>query len=119
MPVAPQPVAPQHQFAFTDAGRTFTCRVEPARGQRDAWWWFDVSTEQHQRHAPFRASAADTADAVQARVVAYYDDLLARRAAPPATRWQRSTPAVATPAAPAAPEAAVEPAAEPAPDAAG
>jgi hypothetical protein len=103
MPVATQLVVPQHQFAFTDAGRTFTCHVEPARGQRDAWWWFDVSTEKHQRHAPFRAVPDDTPDAVQARMVAYYDDLLARRAAPPVSRWQRSTPAAAAPAVPAAP----------------
>ena len=103
MPVATQLVVPQHQFAFTDAGRTFTCHVEPARGQRDAWWWFDVSTEKHQRHAPFRAVPDDTPDAVQARMVAYYDDLLARRAAPPVSRWQRSTPAAAAPAAPAEP----------------
>lgn len=96
------PSAP-HEFAFTDDGRTFRCRVEEARGLRDDWWWFSVSTEQHQRHAPFRASPADTPDGVQARVVAYYDDLLARRAAPPAprTRWQR--PAPAAPAVEAAP----------------
>jgi hypothetical protein len=97
-------------FAFDDAGRTFSCRVEGARGLRDAWWWFDVSTEQHQRHAPFRASPSDTPDAVQARVVAYYDDLLARRAAPPVTRWNRGTPAASAGAAPA-PAAEAAPAA--------
>jgi hypothetical protein len=97
------PDAPQ-EFAFDDAGRTFTCRVEAARGLRDAWWWFDVSTERHQRHAPFRASATDTADAVQARMVAYYDDLLARRAAPPVTRWNRSAPAAPAAAAAVTPD---------------
>ncbi|GJG85759.1 hypothetical protein tb265_09400 [Gemmatimonadetes bacterium T265] len=78
------------EFAFTDGDRTFTCRVEASRAARtDAWWWFDVSTERHQRHAPFRAAAGDTLHDVATRVVAYYDDLLARRAAPPVTRWQR------------------------------
>jgi hypothetical protein len=37
---------------------------------------------------------------VQQRIVAYYDDLLARRAAPSVPRWQRARPAVAA-AAPA------------------
>jgi hypothetical protein len=88
-------------FAFVDDGRTFTCNVEASRHARtDAWWWFVVSTEQHQRHAPFRAEADDTPDAVQARVVAYYDDLLARRAAPAMNRWnRRHVTAAATPAA--------------------
>ncbi len=80
--------APQ-EFAFTDGDRTFTCRVEASRMRADAWWWFHVSTERHQRHAPFRAAVGDTPNDVAARVVAYYDDLLARRAAPPVTRWQR------------------------------
>ena len=89
-------------FAFVDADRTFTCVVEASRHARnDAWWWFVVSTEQHQRHAPFRAEADDTPAGVQARVVAYYDDLLARRAAPAANRWnRRPVPAAATPALP-------------------
>ncbi|HEY0777446.1 MAG TPA: hypothetical protein VGD56_05710 [Gemmatirosa sp.] len=78
------------EFAFTDGDRTFVCRVEASRTVRaDAWWWFHVSTERHQRHAPFRAAASDTLDDVATRMVAYYDDLLARRAAPPVTRWQR------------------------------
>jgi hypothetical protein len=77
-------------FDFVDAGRTFNCRVEAARAPRtDTWWWFEVSTERHARHAPFRAADGDTADDVRARVVAYYDDLLARRAAPSQPYWQR------------------------------
>lgn len=77
-------------FSFVDAGRTFTCRVEGSRPRSgDSWWWFDVSTERHERHAPFRAESSDTADAVRARVVAYYDELLARRAAPAQSRWQQ------------------------------
>ena len=89
-------------FAFVDDGRTFTCNVEASRHARtDAWWWFVVSTEQHQRHAPFRAEADDTPAVIQARVVAYYDDLLARRAAPAMNRWSRRGAPAATPAVPA------------------
>ena len=76
---------PDHRagFSFVDAGRTFTCRVESSRPDAgDAWWWFDVSTERDERHAPFRADASDTTRGVQARVVSYYDELLAHRAAP-------------------------------------
>lgn len=100
-------------FAFIDDGRTFTCRVEASRHARsDAWWWFAVSTEQHQRHAPFRAEAGDTPGDVQARVVAYYDDLLARRAAPAVNRWSRRhvTPAAAGATTAALPEAPILPA---------
>jgi hypothetical protein len=91
-------------FSFVDAGRTFTCRVESSRPDAgDAWWWFDVSTARHERHAPFRAEASDTAVGVQARVVSYYDELLARRAAPAQGRWnsrfRAKTPAGAPPAA--------------------
>ena len=77
-------------FAFVDGDRTFTCRVEAARhAPAETWWWFEVSTESYQRHAPFRAAATDTPRDVQARVVAYYDNLLARRAAPAQPRWGR------------------------------
>jgi len=83
------------EFSFVDAGRTFTCHVEAMRPRStDAWWWFVVSTARYERHAPFRAESSDTPDAVRDRVVAYYDELLARRAAPAQPRWQRR-PAVA------------------------
>lgn len=73
----------EQDFTFVDAGRTFTCQVEASRpGAGDAWWWFAVSTERHQRHAPFRALDGDSRESVRQRVVTYYDDLLARRAAP-------------------------------------
>src|SRR5690349_21154755 len=56
--VATAAIVPKRAFTFEDAGRTFNARVEPLRPSgADAWWWFDVSTEQHQRHAPFRAEA--------------------------------------------------------------
>jgi hypothetical protein len=77
-------------FTFVDGERTFTCQVEaPCRAPAEAWWWFRVSTESYQRHAPFRAATTDTRGDVQARVVAYYDTLLARRAEPPRPRWER------------------------------
>lgn len=97
-------IVPRRSFTFEDAGRTFNARVEPLRPSgTDAWWWFDVSTEQHQRHAPFRAEPGDSLETVQARIVKYYDELLARRAEPAPSRWNRrpstpGTPAVAAPA---------------------
>jgi hypothetical protein len=91
-------------FAFTDGGRTFSCSVETMHGPRaEAWWWFRVSTDDHQRYAPFRAEPDDTTERVQHRVVAYYDNLLARRAEPARGNWPRGRrPAVvAAPATPA------------------
>ena len=96
-------IVPRRSFTFEDAGRTFNARVEPLRPSgTDAWWWFDVSTEQHQRHAPFRAEPGDSLETVQARIVKYYDELLARRAEPAPSRWNRrpstpGTPAVTAP----------------------
>jgi len=70
-------------LAFTDGGRAYTCRVEtPQRGRADAWWWFAV-TGDDARYAPFRADADDTPDSVQPRVVAYYEDRIARRGGAP------------------------------------
>jgi hypothetical protein len=84
------------EFAFVDGDRTFTCRVEASRrAPAEAWWWFEVSTERDQRHAPFRAEPADTCREVQRRVVAYYDNLLERRAAPARPRWERRAPTAA------------------------
>jgi hypothetical protein len=80
-------------FEFVDAGRTFTCVPEPLRtaSREEGWWWFRVGGDTRgQRYAPFRTAAGDTEDAVHARVVAYYDDLLARRAMPaPSNHWGR------------------------------
>jgi hypothetical protein len=78
------------RFAFVDEGRTFDCSVEtPGRPGADAWWWFSVSTDATLRYAPFRAEPADTTDGVQRRVVAYYENLLARRAEPNRGNWPR------------------------------
>jgi hypothetical protein len=84
-------------FEFVDAGRTFTCSVEAPRAARpEGWWWFRVTPDvRDQRYAPFRASADDTRDGVRTRIVAYYDDLLARRAMPSTnTPWARRRPGV-------------------------
>ena len=77
-------------LAFTDHDRTFTCTVAPRRASESVlWWWFLVS-DGTSRYAPFIAASDDTAQSVQARVVAYYDDHLARRAAPAIPRWRRA-----------------------------
>jgi hypothetical protein len=87
---------------FIDAGRTFSCSVAPRRASESAlWWWFRVSSDAANRYAPFLAESGDTPASIQARIVAYYDELLVRRAAPSVPRWQRARPAA--PAVPATP----------------
>lgn len=83
-------------FEFDQAGRVFTCSVEasPVTGG-DPWWWFRVSTERSaQRYAPFRHVASESLAEVQHRIVAYYDDLVARRAMPAVPYWRRGRPPV-------------------------
>jgi hypothetical protein len=95
----------KESFEFVDGGgRKFSCSAEQMRkSSPEKWWWFRVSSERHQRYAPFRASAGDTHRNVQSRIIAYYDDLLARRAMPATSYYRRNAPAAA--AAPAAPAA--------------
>ena len=77
-------------FEFVDNDRTFTCTVEKAHALgNEPWWWFSVSTDDRQRYAPFRAMSGDTQKSVRTRIVTYYDDLLARRAAPATPYWRR------------------------------
>jgi hypothetical protein len=76
-------------FEFVEGGRRFSCKVEALRATREDWWWFSVSSEAHQRFAPFRASEDDTLESVRARVTAYYEEMLARRLLPPVTQWRR------------------------------
>jgi hypothetical protein len=99
-------------FDFTDGDRTFSCTVEGAHAApRGAWWWFRVSTDDRHRYAPFQASPKDTRASVSSRVVAYYDDLMTRRAAPAASYWRRGAPQKpAVAGAPAAEPAAAAPA---------
>lgn len=91
-------------FQFVHGERTFICTVEaPWKSSTEAWWWFRVSSDAHHRYAPFKATPADTRESVRKRVVAYYENLLARRAEPPTSYWRRGAPA--KPAATAAPQA--------------
>ena len=72
-------ISTRNAFDFVDSGRTYTCRVEELhRGRPEPWWWFDVSGDRS-RYAPFRAEETDTESSVQDRMVAYYEDLVARR----------------------------------------
>lgn len=96
-------------FQFDDAGRTFKCTLEAQeKTPSEKWWWFTVSTDSRTRYAPFRAEAKDNETNVKKRIVAYYDNMLAARAAPPTPRWNGKPKPVVTPgaAAPAAPAAA-------------
>jgi hypothetical protein len=94
--------APIEGFEFVDAGRRFTCCVEVrSSGASEGWWWFRVAPDARgQRYAPFRAAPDDTREDVRARIVAYYDDLQARLAAPATNRYwgRRSGGARGTPA---------------------
>lgn len=78
-------------FDFEFDGRTYRCVVEQPRAARDqAWWWFQVSGDA-QRYAPFHAVVGDSRKSVESRIVAYYTNLLARRAEPrvPRGHWAR------------------------------
>jgi len=85
-------------FTFVDGGRTFTCSVEVRAPRPEAWWWFGVSTEQHNRYAPFLAQSDDSQESVQQRIVAYYEDMLFKRSQPSVRQFGRGRPR-ATPAA--------------------
>src|ERR1700674_132862 len=86
-------------FEFVDAGRKFICSVEvPGQTGMRPWWWFRLDNGTSTRYAPFEASPSDTKQSVQARIVAYYAELLAIEARPPLQRpvWrkpERPTPA--------------------------
>jgi hypothetical protein len=71
------------EFEFVDAGRTFFCSVEaPRHAGMPPWWWFRLDTGKSTRYAPFEALATDTKQSVQARIVAYYAEVLAIAARP-------------------------------------
>lgn len=93
-------------FQFVDGGRTYRCRVETPAARGGAapvsWWWFEVSGDQN-RYAPFHAQADDTESSVKERVVAYYQQLLVRRAEPARAWHNRPRPRTDAPAAPSAP----------------
>jgi hypothetical protein len=80
----------QESFEFEDGGRKFACSAEKMRqSSPEKWWWFRVSTDEHNRYAPFRVESGDTPATVGPRVVAFYDDMLVKRNAPTVNRWQR------------------------------
>ena len=87
------------EFEFIDGERRFFCSVEaPGKSGMPLWWWFRLDNGTSTRYAPFEASANDTKQSVQARIVAYYAELLAIEARPPLQRpvWrkpERPTPA--------------------------
>ncbi len=88
-------------FQFDDAGRTFKCTLEAQeKTPSEKWWWFTVSTDSRTRYAPFRAASTDNEKNVQKRIVAYYDNMLAARAAPPTPRWNGKPKPVVVPGAP-------------------
>lgn len=101
-------------FEFEEGGRTYSVSVEGlSKSLPDHWWWFSVSSAaDRQRYAPFRVEPGDTPAKVRPRIVAYYEALLVKRAAPPTPHWRRDKPATATAGA-AAPAAA--PVSEPVP----
>jgi len=80
------------EFEFVDAGRKFFCSVEvPGQTGMSPWWWFRLDNGTSTRYAPFEASASDTRQSVQARIVAYYAELLAIEARPALQRpvWRK------------------------------
>jgi hypothetical protein len=96
-----------NEFEFEDSGRKFFCKVEvPSQAGMPPWWWFRLDTGESTRYAPFEASANDTKQSVQKRIVAYYEQLLAIAARPAYQRpaWKKpertappGEPAPATP----------------------
>src|SRR5258706_11217122 len=100
-------------FEFEEGGRTYTCKIERAKGSiTDGWWWFVVTGDSH-RYAPFLAARGDTQKTVQARILEYHQNRLARRAAPPVPRNhggkpRKDVPAPGTTPAVPAPEAKAE-----------
>jgi len=78
----PKQIVPT-EFEFVDSGRKFYCSVEvPSRTGMTPWWWFRIDNGETARYAPFEASASDTRQSVQTRIVEYYEQLLAIRARP-------------------------------------
>jgi hypothetical protein len=72
---------------FEHGGRTYTCQTESREGLEGEWWWCTVSSDGI-RYAPFKASSRDTKASVQARIIEYYTNHLARRAQPE-PHWAR------------------------------
>lgn len=98
-------------FEFEEGGVTYTCCLESPTGkdQSDAWWWFSVSSAaDRQRYAPFRAQSGDTPAKVRPKIVAWYADLLVKRAQPSVPAYRRGRPPAAVAAAKSAAADAAE-----------
>ena len=79
-------------FEFEDQGHTFFCATEaPRHAGMQTWWWFTLDNDKTTRYAPFEQSSGDTQQSVQARILAFYADLLAIRARPMKERpaWRK------------------------------
>jgi hypothetical protein len=75
-----------NQLTFEDAGRTYTCEAASSRATPETvWWWVSVSGD-GQRYAAFHKAKGDTASSVKAKIIAYYEKVLADRARPPEPR---------------------------------
>lgn len=101
------------EFEFVDSGRKFFCSVEvPSRSGMTAWWWFRVDSAPTTRYAPFEATAKDTRQSVQARIIAYYEQLLAIQARPAYQKppWKKPERPVTIPENAAAPSIPTQPA---------
>lgn len=99
------------EFEFVDAGRKFFCSVEaPLHVGMPPWWWFRLETSESTRYAPFEALATDTKQSVQARVVAYYEEVLAIKARPVHQRPVWRKPEMATQSAGISPATSTVPA---------
>ena len=97
-------------FEFEEGGVTYSCCLETPTGkdQADAWWWFSVSSAaDRQRYAPFRHQAGDTPAKVRPRIVAWYEEMLVKRAQPSVPAYRRGRPPAAVAAANAAAAEAV------------
>src|SRR5512143_1191238 len=74
-------------FSFVHEGRTYSCEArDGVEGQM--WWWFTVSRDGN-RYAPFQAASKDTRAGIEKRIVDYYTNHLARRAAPEQPHWAK------------------------------
>ena len=94
------------EFEFVDEGRTFYCSVEaPRHAGMPPWWWFRLDGGKSTRYAPFAASATDTKQSVQTRIVAYYAEVLAIEARPVHQRPVWRKPERVVPAAETSPPA--------------
>lgn len=84
-------------FEFEDQGHRFYCATEaPRHAGMQTWWWFSLDGNTTTRYAPFEEGSDDTQQSVQARIIAYYAEMLAIQARPRRDRplwgkWRRES----------------------------